>query len=143
MTEYKMEKAAEEAREIQELAGGPRARKEDYQAAAELIDEARQKELGIISEPAMRKFIENRRIEEDDFELLGRLGGFNKDLIILNLHNFFSSNKDHSARELRALIERASAPETKSLYEIFLQFCQKYGWEVCWHLVSVLEKRRK
>jgi len=55
-----------------------------------LVPESEQNR-SIIEHPAIKDFIVNRNIKEEDFELIKKFGVFAKNFIIQNFHNFFQS----------------------------------------------------
>lgn len=98
-------------------------------------------ELSFLNTPAVREFIDFRGINEEDWVKMEELATIPKDLLITEMHNFFTFGKENSAKELERLLAGTEDNEIKRLYGLFLHFAKKYHWTACWHLVTVLEQR--
>ncbi|TSC81635.1 MAG: hypothetical protein G01um101420_949 [Parcubacteria group bacterium Gr01-1014_20] len=87
----------------------------------------------------VRSFITNRKIASEDFRLIEKIASLPRDVIVRNFHNLFNLSKEQSASEIKYLIQSAASVEEKEGYETMLEFHDKYGWMVSWHLVRTLE----
>ena len=64
-----------------------------------------------------------------------------KDIIIGEFHNFFSSYKSNYLKELEQEIARGfSDEETKEIFQIFHTFLKKYNENICWNIESFVEQ---
>ncbi|KKS38208.1 MAG: hypothetical protein A3G49_04780 [Candidatus Sungbacteria bacterium RIFCSPLOWO2_12_FULL_41_11] len=89
----------------------------------------------------VQRLIESHKILPEDFGLIEKLAGFDKNLFIETLHNTFSFYKN-SRRELQTLMENSKNEEQKKLCELSLKFFDKYGMSASMNMVSVLEDRK-
>lgn len=97
----------------------------------------------IFDNPSIKRLIESREIDQNDFFLIEELARFPKDDIIGPLHNFFSLNGDKSLEQLDLAIGRAQEAGQESaskIYSLFRLFCERYGYDAARHLESVLEE---
>jgi hypothetical protein len=97
-------------------------------------------QTSLLEKPEILEVIKSRNIQPEDFHLIEKLGSFDKNLLIAELHNMFNSNKDESGRELERLIKTTENPHKRELYEAALAFYNKYSWPGGWNLVRVLEE---
>lgn len=110
----------------------------------------------LLQKPSFEKFFRIRNFNPDaqDIQIMGELAQFPKNTIIANLHNFFSSEKENSEVALENLIAshneqinetdnqklKNTLEENIKVFNLFLQFCKKYGWDTSWGLVVALEE---
>lgn len=99
------------------------------------------KESPVILEPKIQDFIEFRKIKPEDFGLIEKLATFPKNLLIIELHNFFGFAREESASQLGNLAQHTKDAEKKELFETTLLFVKKYDWTACSNLIRVLENR--
>lgn len=94
----------------------------------------------VINQQEIQDFIKDRNIQPEDFHLIEKLAASPKNLIIMELHNMFNMCKDRSGKDLENLIKTSKDENKKELYEVALEFYQKYDWPASWDLVRLLEK---
>lgn len=95
----------------------------------------------VLNEPGFQEFIRNRKIQEADFPLLEELAEIPKDLLFVELHNFFNSNRERSAEELERQLLTMEDGGKKRYFELLLRFTRAYDWTACYNLERVLERR--
>lgn len=103
-----------------------------------------------------QEFINRHKIKPEDFQIIENLFSYPTEFFIMELHNFFSFNKENSAQAIKDRIkhinetlkkcpeDRHAAPSLKEkipFLELFLNFTEKYGWMAARHLNSMLERK--
>ncbi len=103
----------------------------------------------VLEEADVKRLIESREINHEDFYILEELAKMSKRLLIMDFHNFFSFNKEKSKSELEKLLTYIESrdddtllEQRKAMYKLFLQFLEKYDWAATWNLESVFERRK-
>jgi len=81
------------------------------------------------------------KFDSEDLANIDKLLKADKDIIIGEFHNFFSSYKSNYLKELEQEIARGfSDEETKEIFQIFHTFLKKYNENICWNIESFVEQ---
>ncbi|MFA6397687.1 MAG: hypothetical protein WDK96_02470 [Candidatus Paceibacterota bacterium] len=116
----------------------------------------------LLEKPAIQTLIKNREIKSEDFwiidELLTKYN--NGDLVTTCTHNLFSGDKEKSVDVIKRILMRYQEIPTeyqeqnkeyqkkifedkKRVYELFLTFCEKYGWQASENLEIALVRSKR
>ena len=115
----------------------------EKQHQPENLFEDKEKAPSVMEEPNIRRFIERRGIQHDDFIIIEALAEFPNNLITMLAHNLFNSNQERSDEALERIISTTKDNDYKRVYDLFLQLLKKYDWATCYNLVGILEERRE
>ena len=121
-----------------------------------MIPEKPINEESVLEEQDVKKFIESRNINSEDLHFLEELSLIPKRLLIMDLHNYFSFNREKSEsvlerdirdlekriHELTDLELRGLLEQRMKLYKLMSDFIKKYDWMAAWNLVTVFERRK-
>jgi len=98
-----------------------------------------EKKFSLFDREDIKHFIELRKIRPEDFYLIEELSRFNKNLLIGEMHNFFSQYEKKSGEELEKQSERSQNEERKNLFLKFKEFFDRYDSYASHHLERTLE----
>ncbi|MFA5188416.1 MAG: hypothetical protein WC460_03575 [Patescibacteria group bacterium] len=123
--------------------------------------EFKTKEPSVLADEDFKDMIEFRKIRPEDFSIIEELSKFPKNLFILNFHNFFTASKDNTVFDLKLHIKQRETQlesflnsgqanngrletlqQEIKIFQLFLDFAQKYDWNTCDNLNRLLERRK-